>query len=85
MIGIIIYVVLILLVLVAYKYDDELRNYDFDWVLFMAIIPNFSISICLIELYKLIKFLTIFLTLYFNKKNEENFYFSNGCVMSNVL
>lgn len=62
--GILIYVVLILIVLVAYKYDEELRNYDFDWVLFMAIIPITSISICLIELYKLIKFLTLI----FNKK-----------------
>ena len=66
--GILIYVVLILIVLVAYKYDEELRDYDFGVVLFMAIIPIFSISICLIELYKLIKFLIIFLTLYFNKK-----------------
>ena len=66
--GILIYVVLILIVLVAYKCDEELRDYDFGVVLFMAIIPNFSISICLIEFYKLIKFLIIFLTLYFNKK-----------------
>ena len=66
--GILIYVVLILIVLVAYKYDEELRDYDFGVVLFMAIIPIFSISICLIELYQLIKFLIIFLTLYFNKK-----------------
>lgn len=66
--GILIYVVLILLVLVAYKYDEELRDYDLGVVLFMAIIPIFSISICLIELYNLIKFLTIFLKHIFNKK-----------------
>ena len=69
--GILIYVVLILIVLVAYKYDEELRDYDFGVVLFMAIIPIFSISICLIELYQLIKFLIIFLTLYFNKKKMK--------------
>lgn len=65
--GILIYVILILIVLLSYKYDEELKNYDFDWVLFMAIIPIFSISICLIELYKLIKFLIIF-TKYMLKK-----------------
>lgn len=60
MTGILIYIILILIVLISYKYDEELRNCDFEWVLFMALIPIISISICLVELYKLIKFLATF-------------------------
>lgn len=57
MIGFLLYITFVLIVIISVKYDEELKYCEVSWILFMAFMPIINTSICIIEIYKLLKFL----------------------------
>lgn len=57
MIGFLLYITFILIVIISVKYDEELKHCEVSWKLFMAFMPIINTSVCIIEIYKLLKFL----------------------------